>query len=113
LTAAAEGIGDEPLVFSHPVYQYLIRRYSLNAVEVHWEPDEVPDEDAWKELETIFEEHPARWLLWESQPAETTVAGLSDLGLTALVFNPAGYRPHTGDFMTVMAANAAALESIR
>ncbi len=113
LTAAAEGIGDEPLVFSHPVYQYLIRRYSLNAVEVHWEPDEVPDEDAWKELETILEEHPARWLLRESQPAETTVAGLSDLGLTALVFNPAGYRPHTGDFMTVMAANAAALESIR
>lgn len=113
LAAAAEDIGGAPLVFSHPVYQYLIRRYNLNAVEVHWEPDETPDGDAWKELEAILEEHPARWMLWESQPVETTIAGLSDLGVKALVFNPVGNRPHAGDFMTVMAANAAALESIR
>jgi len=113
LAAAAEEIGGAPLVFSHPVYQYLIRRYGLNAVEVHWEPDEVPDGDDWKNFEAILKEHPAHWMLWESHPAETTVAGLSDLGIKALVFNPAGNRPHTGDFMTVMAANAAALESIR
>jgi zinc transport system substrate-binding protein len=112
LAAAAEDIGGAPLVFSHPVYQYLIRRYSLNAVEVHWEPGETPAGDAWNEIEAVLEEHPARWMLWESQPVETTIAGLSDLGVKALVFNPVGNRPHTGDFMTVMAANAAAMETI-
>lgn len=113
LAAAADTIGDTPLVFSHPVYQYLIRRYNLNAIEVHWEPSETPDGDAWNELEAILEAHPARWMLWESQPIETTLAGLSDLGIKALVFNPVANRPQDGDFMTVMAANAATLESIR
>ena len=29
LAAATEALGDEPLIFSHPVYQYLIARYGL------------------------------------------------------------------------------------
>ncbi len=33
-------IGDRPLLFSHPVYQYLARRYDLDARSMHWEPDE-------------------------------------------------------------------------
>jgi zinc transport system substrate-binding protein len=28
-----------PLMASHPVYQYLARRYSLNLRSVHWEPN--------------------------------------------------------------------------
>ncbi len=33
-----------PLVVSHPVYDYFARRYGLNIVSVHWEPDQVPND---------------------------------------------------------------------
>jgi len=109
---AARNIGDTPLVFSHPVYQYLIRRYGLNGVEVHWEPDEPPDGNAWDQLEQLLETHPAQWMLWEGQPLEATAAGLDELGIESVVFDPCGNRPGEGDYLTVMAENAAALESI-
>ena len=110
--AAAETLGDEPLLFSHPVYQYLINRYGLNAVEVHWEPDEAPDGNAWGQLEELLETHPAKWMLWEGEPLEETVAGLAEIGVESVVFNPCGNRPEQGDYLTVMAANAVALEDL-
>ena len=30
---------DEPLLASHPVYQYLARRYGLEVISLHWEPE--------------------------------------------------------------------------
>jgi zinc transport system substrate-binding protein len=112
LAAAAEIIGDTPLMFSHPVYQYLIRRYNFNAVEFHWEPDEAPDGRAWSNFEDIVARFPAKWMLWEGEPLEATVNGLEELGVGSLLFDPCGNVPDSGDFMTVMAANAGALETI-
>ena len=112
LSLAANVIGDTPLVFSHPVYQYLIRRYELNGVEVHWEPDEIPDGHAWDHLEDQLESYPARWMLWEGEPLEKTVTDLEDLGIGSLLFDPSGNTPETGDYLTVMDANAGALEII-
>jgi zinc transport system substrate-binding protein len=107
--AAAEAIGDEPLLFSHPVYQYLAGRYSLNGRSVHWEPDAAPD---LSELEHLLEEQAAAWMLWEGEPLAETVAALEEYGIKSVVVEPCGNRPDTGDFMIVMAKNAAALESI-
>ena len=112
LSMAAKIIGDTPLVFSHPVYQYLIRRYELNGVEVHWESDETPDGHAWDYLEQELESHPAKWMLWEGEPLEATVADLEDLGIGSLLFDPCGSAPEAGDYLTVMEANAGALETI-
>lgn len=112
LTAATESLGDTPLLFSHPVYQYLIRRYELNAIEVHWEPDEAPDGDAWTEIEAILMRHPARWMVWEGQPLDDTVAGLEALGVRSVVFDPCGNRPEEGDYLTVMHDNVAVLNSL-
>jgi len=112
LSLAAKIIGDTPLVFSHPVYQYLIRRYELNGVEVHWEPAETPDGHAWGHLEEQLESHPAEWMLWEGEPFQSTVAGLEDLGIGSLLFDPCGNAPETGDYLTVMDASAGALETI-
>ena len=111
LRVAAEVVGDTPLVFSHPVYQYLIRHYNLNGVEVHWEPDEAPDGHAWDHLEELLQSHPANWMLWEGEPLEETVAGLAEIGVEAVVFDPCGNRPDEGNYLTVMAAAAAALEA--
>jgi zinc transport system substrate-binding protein len=112
LQVAAEAIGDAPLLFSHPVYQYLINRYQLNGVEVHWEPDEAPDEQTWEHLKKTLENHPAKWMVWESEPQAKTVAELEARGIASVVFDPCGNRPEAGDYLSVMAANAAALESV-
>jgi zinc transport system substrate-binding protein len=112
LIAATDTLGDTPLLFSHPVYQYLIRRYGLNAVAVHWEPGEVPDDSAWTELEAILMRHPARWMVWESEPLDDTIAGLTALGVKTVVFDPCGNRPREGDYLAVMATNTVALETM-
>jgi zinc transport system substrate-binding protein len=112
LTAAAAAVGDEPLLFSHPVYQYLIKRFGLNGVEVHWEPDELPDGQAWDDLEALLVDHPAKRMLWEGDPLSDTVASLADLGMSSVVFDPCGNRPKEGDFLTVMSSNVTALENV-
>ena len=112
LATAAKTLGDEPLLFSHPVYQYLINRYGLNAVEVHWEPDQAPDGHAWEHLEDVLQSHAAKWMLWEDQPFEEIVARLAELGVESVVFDPCGNRPANGDYQEVMTANAVALESL-
>jgi zinc transport system substrate-binding protein len=112
LGVAAEALGDEPLLFSHPIYQYLINRYGLNGVEVHWEPDQEPDGRAWGHLEELLETHQAKWMVWEGEPLEATVRGLEDRGISSLVFDPCSNRPAEGDYLTVMAADAAAVESL-
>ncbi len=49
----AQAVADTPVIFSHPVYQYLTRRYGLNAVSLHWEPNEMPDESQWRRLDDL------------------------------------------------------------
>ena len=112
LQVAAEALGEEPLLFSHPVYQYLINRYGLNGVEVHWEPDQTPDSHAWGHLEEKLKTHPAKWMVWEGEPLEATVGGLAERGIGSIVFDPCGNRPEEGDYLSVMAANAVALEGL-
>jgi zinc transport system substrate-binding protein len=107
LTTAAAAIGDTPLLFSHPVYQYLIRRYGLNARSVHWEPDQPPTEAMWRELEDLLATHPSHWLVWEGEPGEATVKRLEAMGLGSLVYSPCATSPGEGDFLSVMRENAA------
>ena len=53
LAAAFLPFNDQPVVFSHPVYQYLAARYQLDGVSVHWEPGEAPGTSAWIEFGEI------------------------------------------------------------
>jgi zinc transport system substrate-binding protein len=98
------------LLASHPVYQYLARRYGLNLKSVLWEPDEVPTDAQWAEFKGILTEHPAKWMIWEDQPARKTVERLRALGVESVVFNPCANRPSAGDFLTVMTENAKSLD---
>ena len=109
----AAAVAQDPrraVVFSHPVYQYLVERYRLNGHSLHWEPDEEPTTEQWAELEALVSEHGAHVLLWEGEPLAATVAGLEERGVASFVFAPCGNRPESGDLMSVMAANAQALE---
>lgn len=112
LSAAAEQITGKPLLFSHPVYQYLIARFGLSAHSVHWEPDEAPSPSAWLDLDKTLAEHPAAWMIWEAEPLAEAAGRVQELGLESLVFDPCGNVPESGDFLSVMNANAAALEHL-
>jgi zinc transport system substrate-binding protein len=106
MALAAQAVGNAPLVASHPVYQYLARRYGLNIRSVLWEPETVPDDAAMADLTKILASHPAKVMLWEGEPAAESVKKLADLGIKSLVFDPCGNRPDEGaDFLSVMRAN--------
>jgi len=111
LDAIAKAMGDTPLVFSHPVYQYLERRYGLNGHTVHWEPDEEPIGREWRKLERLLPEHPARWMLWEGEPLPAVKARLQELGITSIVFDPCAGLPAEGDLLSEMNRNVERLEA--
>ena len=101
------------LIFSHPVFQYLQRRYKLDAKSVHWEPDEFPSTSQWQEFETLLESHPAKWMIWEAEPHRDSVARLSQLGVGSITFEPCGNIPSQGDYLKMMLRNAEALKVLR
>jgi zinc transport system substrate-binding protein len=103
---------DKPLLASHPVYQYLAKRYKLNLQSVHWEPDEVPGPDQWQQLNIILENHPAKWMLWEDEPTGETKDLLREMGIQSVVFNPCSNVPEEGDYLDVMNRNANNLKDV-
>jgi zinc transport system substrate-binding protein len=93
------------LIASHPVYDYFAKRYNLNMKSVHWEPDEMPNQDQWMELRNILKEHPAKWMIWEGDPIKACVEDLKSMGISSLVFDPCGNAPEKVDFLAVMKQN--------
>ena len=110
LKVVAERIGDQPLVFSHPIFQYLEQAYKLSGRSVHWEPHETPDNDQWRELSKLLSAHNAAWMIWENEPLPDTVSQLEGMRIESLVFRPCGNRPAEGNFVSVMRDNVMALE---
>lgn len=101
-----------PVLFSHPVYQYFVRRYDLDARSVHWEPDRMPDEAGWRELEAILAEYPASWMIWEATPLPETRDRLESAGVRSAVFDPCATRPPSGDFLSIMKGNVETLRRV-
>lgn len=104
-------LSETPLVFSHPVYQYLESRYDVNGVSVHWEPDEVPGDAEFTQLAQQLLRHPAEFMIWEGEPAPESVAALAEWQIDSIVLDPCGNRPEEGDYMTVMRNNVANLRA--
>ena len=109
LRGIAVKFGEAPLVGSHPVYQYLARGYDLKIRSVHWEPDEMPDEDGWAELAAIRKEHPAKIMLWEAEPDRAIARKLLEQSVSSVVFAPCGNRPDEGGWLSVIQANVSQL----
>jgi zinc transport system substrate-binding protein len=101
--------GSRSLLFSHPVYQYFIRHYEIDGAAVHWEPEEQPTPEQWKELKALLSARSSRLMVWEGTPEPATVAGLKEQGLDSVVFDPCGGVPEEGDYLSVMRKNASRL----
>jgi zinc transport system substrate-binding protein len=112
LERAAAALGGVPLLFSHPVYDYLQARYDLNGRSVSWEPDVSPNEAQWRALRELREEHTAHTMLWEAEPLAEIRERLAALGVESRVFAPCANRPAKGDWLSVMSANVRVLDAL-
>lgn len=111
LRDAFSGLDGGTLLASHPVYQYLARRYGLDVDAFAWEPDTPPDDVQWRLLETLLESQPSSVMLWEAEPLPATRERLAAAGVAIVVFSPAMNRPAQGDFLDVMRANVDAVRA--
>lgn len=105
-------LAGRPLVASHPVYQYWARRYNINLQHVLWEPEEVPTDAQMDDLKAILATHPAKWMVWEGEPAKESVEKLKAIGVFSAVFDPCANTPDKGDFLSVMKANVSNMEKL-
>ena len=107
VTAAAAGT---PVLFSHPVYQYLQARYGLAGASLHWEPDVLPGPDQWMQFERV--RNGAAWMIWEAEPLAGIAERLAAAGVGVVVVSPIASPPANGDLLTVMRQNAEALRTV-
>ena len=105
-------LAQAPLFASHPIYQYLARRYSMNIRMMMWEPDQDPGGNEWKYLQQLMEKFPARWMIWEGKPLAESKQRLEALKINSLVFAPCMNIPETGNFMDVMRRNIENLQNL-
>ena len=107
------GWAERGILYSHPVYQYLDKRFALNGRSLVWEPDQDPTEEEWQKLAVRLKEQPAEIMLWEAEPAADTVARLARLGITSIVFAVCGNRPKAGDYLQAMDANLNRMQVVK
>jgi zinc transport system substrate-binding protein len=111
LEVAFEPLRGRPVLFSHPVYQYLKRRYAIDGHSLHWEPDEEPSTADWIEFQEIRRDHPAIIMIWEDDPLPSTRDALEASGIAVVTFHTAANRPESGDYLSVMKANQRSIEA--
>jgi len=113
LARAADALTGQPIVGSHPVYQYLAARYGLDLRSVHFEPDEMPDAGAWAELDRLQAERPAAVMIWEAEALpEVTRRLQSEYGIRGILFSPCANGCEVDDYMAIMRENAQRLSSL-
>lgn len=112
LAQAFSALGDRPVIFSHPVYQYLQRRYGISGRNLHWEPDTEPGTKDWIDLGKLLREHPAKLMIWEGSTLPPVSKKLADMGVRSIVFDPAGNQPDQDDYFVVMKENLSQLTAL-
>ena len=103
---------DQALLFSHPLYQYLIQRYDLNARSVHWEPNEALSASQLRSLNKLLTTHTAKVMIWEDAPEQATRRSLDERGISSVIFRTGANRPPAGDYLSVMEDNLTNLRLI-
>ena len=101
-----------PVIFSRPTYQYLERYYHMNGRNVDWSPDQSPDPFEWASFDNLLKEHPAKWMIWESEPIPEIADRLRELGVESVVFDTAADKPAKGDLIDAMRRGADTLNTV-
>lgn len=93
------------ILASHPVYQYMARRYEISLHSVMWEPDVFPDKPQWKQLERLANKYSSNLMIWEALPLPLSTETLEHMNIVSVVFDPCSNQPDQGDFLSVMKEN--------
>jgi zinc transport system substrate-binding protein len=105
----ARRLANRQLIYSHPVYQYFERRYQLPGESLHWEPDEMPPDVQWDELEAMISTRPL--FIWEAEPAAEIAHKMALMGLPYVVVDPAA-NISSKDWLSVQRQNLVRLSSV-
>ena len=100
------------LYASHPVYQYLGKRYGINITSEHWEPGQKVEQDMVKTFIESLGVNDTKIMLWEGEPHPETRLLLEEAGVKVVLFIPCGNRPGQGDYLSVMNQNIENLASV-
>jgi zinc transport system substrate-binding protein len=100
-----------PILASHPVYQYLERRYALDVRTIYWEADRYPAPVAWEVLAGLAGKVQPALMLWETAPLPATQQQLEKHGIRSVVFETAANRSDQGDYLSVMQENISRLQA--
>ena len=99
------------LYASHPVYQYLGKRYGINIKSEHWEPGQKVEQDTVKSFIESLGVNDTKIMLWEGEPHPETRLLLEEAGVKSVLYIPCGNRPGQGDYLSVMNQNIENLTS--
>lgn len=110
LEQAFASLGVDHGLASHPVYDYLARRYQVTLDSMHWEPGAAPSDEAWEALDGYLNEKSTTWMLWEGPLSAAAAAKLSDRGIRGVVFYTGVNPPENGDYFQLMEENVQRLQ---
>ncbi|WP_218017743.1 metal ABC transporter substrate-binding protein [Formosa haliotis] len=101
-----------PVIFSHPVYQYFQDAYGIKGKSLHWEPTDVINHDKMHELKHLIENTPVTTLIWEAKPKAESIKTLQDKGIYSAVILPLSGKPSQGDFLSGIKQNLKTLKNL-
>lgn len=105
-------LAGEYLIASHPNYNYISRRYGWNVVNLHLEPDEMPqNSEEIEKLKAAVSEHGVRFLLWGDDPLPEIEDHLREVAnVESVLFSTAENLPENGlDYIGIVRRDGNAL----
>jgi zinc transport system substrate-binding protein len=118
LSSYEESYDGKPIFASHPAYNYLARRYGWNIDNLDLDPEEMPSDEVFAEIKGRQANHPARYIVWEGEPAPEIARRFKDeLGLESITFSPVellsdAQRAAGVDYLDVMKENLERIEPV-
>ena len=80
---------NQPILCSHPAYNYLARRYDWNIKNLDLDPEQDLSKEQIDKIKTILKNHKAKYLLWESTPIDSLRDQVkNEFNLTSITFSP-------------------------
>ncbi len=89
LEKLSEKLGNQPILCSHPAYNYVGRRFKWNIKNLDLDPEEMPGDETFTEIKETCKTFPARFVIWESYPdKEIAQRFKKELDLESVEFSP-------------------------
>ena len=102
---------NQPLLASHPAYNYIAKRYDWNIKNLDLDPEAMPSDEEFQGIKEMLKSHPAKHLIWESYPTKAIADRMQkELGLISIEFSPCELLSEDAqssgtDYMSVMRRN--------